>query len=162
MIRSFGFTLFISLVLLLVFGGVAVAQEGDTRVVSDDEVNAIAKQLYCPVCENVPLDACPTLACIQWRELIRELLAQGWSEAQIKNHLLEEYGDLVVAVPPPRGFNWMFYIIPPVVILAGSFMFFKSLKAWRGEKPSQIEDQQPPEPPTDEYVARLEQELRKR
>ena len=24
---------------------------------SDDEVNAVAKQLYCPVCENIPLDA---------------------------------------------------------------------------------------------------------
>ena len=26
---------------------------------SDDEVNAIARQLYCPVCENTPLDVCP-------------------------------------------------------------------------------------------------------
>lgn len=24
---------------------------------TDDEVNAVASQLYCPVCENVPLDA---------------------------------------------------------------------------------------------------------
>ena len=48
---------------------------------SDDEVNAIAKQLFCPVCENTPLDVCPTQACAQWRELIREKLAAGWSEA---------------------------------------------------------------------------------
>ncbi len=30
---------------------------------TDDEVNRIAKQLYCPVCENTPLDVCPTQAC---------------------------------------------------------------------------------------------------
>jgi cytochrome c-type biogenesis protein CcmH len=34
---------------------------------SDDQVNAIARQLYCPVCENTPLDVCPTTACHQWR-----------------------------------------------------------------------------------------------
>ncbi|NQS91637.1 MAG: hypothetical protein HQ574_04445, partial [Chloroflexi bacterium] len=44
-------------------GGVT-AQGSDP---TDDDVNAIAKQLYCPVCENIPLDACGTAACEQWR-----------------------------------------------------------------------------------------------
>ena len=34
---------------------VAAAQGGG---VTDDQVNAVAKKLNCPVCENVPLDAC--------------------------------------------------------------------------------------------------------
>ena len=40
---------------------------------TDDEVNRIAKQLYCPVCESTPLDVCPTEACRQWRDLIRTM-----------------------------------------------------------------------------------------
>ena len=162
MIRIIEFTLFVILALFFIFSGTALAQEGETRVVTDDEVNAIAKQLFCPVCENVPLDACPALSCIQWREMIRELIAQGWSEAEIIDYLVEEYGDEIVPLPPPRGFNWMLYIIPPVAILAGSFMFFKSLKSSKKDKQSPVEDQQPPEPSTDKYVARLEDELRKR
>jgi cytochrome c-type biogenesis protein CcmH len=39
--------------LSLVAVKVATAQQPTP---SDDEVNAIAKQLYCPVCENIPLD----------------------------------------------------------------------------------------------------------
>jgi cytochrome c-type biogenesis protein CcmH len=35
-----------------------VSAQGSTP--TDDEVNAIAKQLFCPVCENTPLDVCPT------------------------------------------------------------------------------------------------------
>jgi len=35
---------------------------------SDDEVNAIARQLFCPICQNIPLDVCPTQACADWRE----------------------------------------------------------------------------------------------
>ena len=45
---------------------------------TDDEVNRIAKQLYCPVCESTPLDVCPTEACRQWRDLIR-LQDVGWT-----------------------------------------------------------------------------------
>jgi cytochrome c-type biogenesis protein CcmH len=159
---SLGFTVFTSILLLLAFSGSALAQEIDTSQVSDDEVNAIAAQLYCPVCEDVPLDACPTLACIQWRELIRELIAQGWSEREIKNYLLEEYGDMVVAVPPARGFNWLFYVIPPMAILVGSFLFYQSLKNWRGDQSPIIDDHQPDEKPVDEYIYRLDEELRKR
>lgn len=63
------------------FASPVLAQDGTP---TDDEVNKIAKQLYCPVCESTPLDICPTEACRQWRELIREMLADGRSEAEIK------------------------------------------------------------------------------
>ena len=66
-----------------------VAQDGTP---SDDEVNKIAKQLYCPVCESTPLDVCPTEACRQWRELIREMLVEGRSEAEIKQYFVEQIG----------------------------------------------------------------------
>src|SRR5678815_2300869 len=62
-----------------------VSSQGSTP--TDDEVNKIAKQLYCPVCESTPLDVCPTEACRQWREVIRTMLAEGKSEAEIKQHL---------------------------------------------------------------------------
>jgi cytochrome c-type biogenesis protein CcmH/NrfF len=77
---------------------------------SDDAVNAIARQLYCPVCENIPLDVCPTQACAQWRALIREKLAQGWTEEQIKAYFVEQYGVRVLNEPPRQGWNWLIYI----------------------------------------------------
>src|SRR5688572_31208544 len=49
-----------------------VSAQGTTP--TDDEVNKIAKQLYCPVCESTPLDVCPTEACRQWRDVIRTML----------------------------------------------------------------------------------------
>ena len=68
------------LILICLVPGSAFAQgSGPT----DDDVNAIAKQLYCPVCENIPLDACGTQACEQWRGIIRDRLAEGWTEEQI-------------------------------------------------------------------------------
>ncbi len=147
--------------LALLFTGLAAnAALAQQPTPSDDEVNAIAKQLYCPVCENTPLDVCPTQACAQWRELIREKLAAGWTEQQIKDYFVEMYGERVLGAPPARGLNWLAYIVPPVVILAGVYVLWRGMRTWK--QPLQAASPSVDVPPSDEYVARLEEELRKR
>lgn len=130
---------------------------------SDDEVNAIAKQLFCPVCENTPLDVCPTEACRQWRELIRTQLGQGWTEDQIKQYFVENYGARVLSEPPQQGLNWIVYILPPVLILAGAFLLLRAMRNWTHPAAVSAEAGKADEPESarDEYVARLEEELRK-
>lgn len=129
---------------------------------SADEVNAIAKQLFCPVCENTPLDVCPTQACAEWRELIREKLALGWSEDQIKDYFVEQYGARVIGAPPASGLNWLAYIIPPIVILTGAFVLYRALRSWKQASLSAAPLTPPGDLTQDEYLARLEEELRKR
>jgi cytochrome c-type biogenesis protein CcmH len=54
--------LFLALMVLVasfVAASLVQAQEGFP---SDDDVNAIARKLYCPVCPNTPLDVCETSA----------------------------------------------------------------------------------------------------
>jgi len=148
-----------AVVLAAVVAGVVAAQEAEP--VTDDEVNAIAKQLYCPVCENVPLDVCPTQACAQWRALIREKLAAGWSEARIKDYFVEQYGDRVLAAPPARGLNWLVYLIPPLAFIAGAFILYRAFQAWKQPLPAGEPQGLSSGPAADEYVARLEEELRR-
>jgi cytochrome c-type biogenesis protein CcmH len=162
--REIRYSILLSLTLALVFTSVVLAQEGTPRVPTDDEVNAIAKQMYCPVCENIPLDVCPTQACDEWRGLIREKLAAGWSEEQIKIYFVEQFGDRVLATPPARGLNWLVYVIPPIVFLVGAYLLFRAFQSWKvaphastaAQTPDQTADVE-----KDEYVERLEEELRK-
>lgn len=140
----------------------AFASQVKQAGVSDDQVNAIAKDLYCPVCENVPLDVCGTQACAQWRELIREKLAQGWNEEQIKQYFVAQYGDRVLATPPPRGLNWLVYIIPPVAILAGGYILYRAFKSWQAPASAEQAPVSAQAAPQDEYIKRLEEELGKR
>lgn len=95
---------------------------------TDDQVNTIAKELYCPVCENIPLDVCPTQACAQWRALIKEKLIAGWSKDEIKQYFVDQYGDRVLAQPPARGLNWLVYILPPAVFIGGIVVVYLNLK----------------------------------
>ena len=129
---------------------------------SDDEVNRIAHQLYCPVCENTPLDVCPTEACRQWRDLIRQQLSEGWSEDRIKQYFVEQYGARVLAEPPRTGLNWLAYVLPPLAILAGAFLLLRAMRAWTKARPAETAPAPQEEAPKDEYVRRLEEELKKR
>lgn len=138
------------------FTGAAYAQDNQP---TDDEVNAVARQLYCPVCQNTPLDVCPTEACRDWREQIRGMLAEGKTEDEILQYFVDQFGDRVLSAPPvTTRFNWLIYIIPPAIILAGAIILFRSLKEWTTPKkagePAEVVEQ-------DEYIARLEEELKK-
>src|SRR6266508_775663 len=153
------YALLLTLILAGLWTGPAFAQ-GPTP--TDNDVNRIAKQLYCPVCESTPLDVCPTEACRQWRELIRTMLADGKSEAEIKQYFVEHYGARVLAEPPNR---LVIYLVPAVAILLGAFILFRGFQMWM--KPSTTKAdaanaEQEEKPAQDPYVARLEEELKKR
>jgi cytochrome c-type biogenesis protein CcmH len=159
---------FVAFTLLLGMTATIVsAQDLQPQPVTDDMVNAVARQLYCPVCENIPLDVCPTQACAEWRDLIRAKLAEGRSAEWIKDYFAQQYGDRVLAQPPARGLNWLVYILPPVAILAGVYVLFRAFKVWRQPIP-EIEAASETVFTTtgtasssDEYIARLEEELKK-
>ncbi|MEK6222612.1 MAG: cytochrome c-type biogenesis protein CcmH [Chloroflexota bacterium] len=154
------FTVFIG----LLFAAIpAFAQDPDPPVPTDNEINAIAKNMYCPVCENVPLDVCGTLACQQWRDEIKDKLSQGWSEDQIYDYFVLKFGDRVLAQPPARGLNYLIYIVPPLVILIGALYLSKGFKTWRkpvSAAPSPSAEDDPSS--ENQYLSRMEEELRNR
>jgi cytochrome c-type biogenesis protein CcmH len=78
---------------------VAGAQDAPVTTVTDDQVNAIAHKLYCPVCENITLDTCGTAACADWRYEIRLQLESGMTEEQIVEDFVRRFGDRVVGTP---------------------------------------------------------------
>lgn len=153
---------FSTLLLTLILSGilaVRVSAQGPTP--TDDDVNRIAKQLYCPVCESTPLDVCPTEACRQWRDLIRTMLADGKSEAEIKQYFVTQYGDRVLAEPPNRMVS---YLVPAVAILLGVLLLARGFQMWLKPSPAVNEgpvEAEPDSSSTDPYVARLEEELKK-
>jgi cytochrome c-type biogenesis protein CcmH len=147
---------------VVLLAGIALAGAASAQqpTPSDDQVNAIARQLYCPVCENVPLDVCPTEACARWRATIRQQLAEGWTEAQIKDYFVQQYGARVLDEPPARGLNWLVYLLPPLIFLIGAFILVRAMRSWR--RSPAPEAGAGPAPVDDPYAARLEDELRQR
>ena len=155
------FIFFLAILMTIAIPQIAYAQDD---IPTDDEVNEIAEELYCPVCENTPLDVCPTEACKQWRDLIRTQLAEGRTEQEIKQYFVDYYGDRVLAEPPRTGLNWLIYILPPALILLGAVLLFKNFQAWTKPKvvETDVTQERSVESSSDDYVAKIEEELKKR
>jgi cytochrome c-type biogenesis protein CcmH len=148
-------------VAVLLVAGIVSAQ--DPQPPSDDQVNSVAKELYCPVCENIPLDVCPTQACAQWREQIRLKLSQGWTPEEIRAYFAEQYGDRVLAVPPAEGFNWVFYIFLGILLTLAVFVFVRVVRNLKAGSASGDVAQPPAaEVRQDEYLRRIEEALQRR
>lgn len=164
--KKYLLAILLALLVGLVSVGIVYAQQLQPTP-SDDQVNAIARQLYCPVCENTPLDVCPTTACAQWRELIRQKLSDGWNEQAIKDYFVQQYGARVLGTPPPNGLNLLVYVIPPLAILAGVYVLYRTYRSWK--RPTQgFDPSSSPQNPSegmnatqDEYIQRFEDEVRK-
>jgi len=137
-------------------------QPSPTPVISDDQVNAIARDMYCPICDNIPLDVCPTTACAEWREQIRTKLADGWTRKQIEDFFALRFSDRVLSLPPARGLNLLLYIFPPLAILAGAWVVIGALRRLRrADRPASAPGPASHEQ-SDDYIRRVEEELRRR
>jgi cytochrome c-type biogenesis protein CcmH len=109
-----------ALLLAVMGGGVAhpvLAQE--PRGVSRDQVNEVARELYCPLCTGLSVDVCEIQVCVQMRDVIADKLAAGESKEEIKAYFVEQYGQKVLAQPEKRGVNLIAWILPGLFVVGG-------------------------------------------
>ncbi len=140
--------------------GTALAQTA-TPPVPEDVVNRIAKQLYCPVCENEPLDVCQTSACQQWRAQISQLVSQGQSDQQVIQYFLDRYGLKVVGAPPASGETIWLYLLPIVGLIAGAIYVIFLMRRMRARGSVVTDTPPPPAENGDDYIKRVERDLKK-
>jgi cytochrome c-type biogenesis protein CcmH len=128
------------------------------RTVTADDVNVVARELWCPLCSGVRLDACELKACDQMKDMIEIQLAEGQDLQTIKNYFVEQYGPQVLGEPPRSGFNWLAWILPFVVVIAGGVFLWTRA---RGLKPRPAGGPAAPGAPDDPYARKLEEELKR-
>lgn len=155
---SISLTLLAFLASLFFIQAVTAQSPPPAFVPTDDQVNAIAKKLYCPVCPNTPLDVCETKACEDWRAQIRDQLSQGWSEKQIIDYFVAQYGERVLAEPQRKGFTSLVWVLPVIGVLLGLTVVWQVLKGWhvsQGNPPTPA-----PSQPDPQILEKIEQELK--
>ncbi len=128
------FLLILVLAASLIVVGIAYAQGEQPGYPTDNDVNLVAKKLYCPVCPNTPLDVCETKACQDWRAQIRDQLSSGWTEQQIIDYFVAQYGERVLAEPQRKGFTSLVWFLPVIVVLIGLGIVYEILRNWKKQK----------------------------
>lgn len=90
----------------------------------------IERQVMCVTCK-IPLNVAESPQADRERALIRRLIAEGKSEAQVKNALVGQYGAAVLGLPASKGFDLAAYLVPVVVVLALLALLALLLPSWR-------------------------------
>ena len=146
----------LTVMLLLGIGVVPVLAQTPTP----NEINAVAKELWCPLCNGVRLDNCELQACVQMREVIDQKLVAGENKEQIKAYFAQQYGDVVLGEPAREGFNLVVWIFPILAVVVGLGWLAYLVMTWRKRKPpSAAPVPAGAGPSDDEYLKRVEQEM---
>ncbi|HKF83237.1 MAG TPA: cytochrome c-type biogenesis protein [Solirubrobacterales bacterium] len=90
----------------------------------------IEKQVMCPVCGTL-LQLAESPQAQRERVFINRLIDEGKSEAEIKDTLVAEYGDEVLALPPDSGFSLSAYLVPIVAFLIAVVALAIGVLRWR-------------------------------
>lgn len=155
-------TFILLLMLSLVLSAPSLAQENPPSDVTADEVNDVARELWCPLCSGVRLDGCELKACDQMKDEIAIKLGAGENLESIKQYFVNQYGPQVLGEPPREGFNLLAWILPIVVMLGGGvFLVTRGRRMIRREDPMVADaSTAATQEPADPYARRLDEELK--
>lgn len=86
----------------------------------DEHVNRLTSELRCLVCQNQTIaDSQATLA-VQLKNEVRQQLAHGATDAQVRDFMVQRYGDFVLYRPPVKGATWLLWAGPALLLALGA------------------------------------------
>jgi len=81
----------------------------------------LSSDLRCLVCQNQSIDDSHAPLAKDLRVLVRERLTAGDTDEQVRDYLVQRYGDFILLKPPLRIGTLLLWGAPFLVLLAGGF-----------------------------------------
>jgi cytochrome c-type biogenesis protein CcmH len=114
----------------------------------NERAHNLATELKCPDCEGLSVADSNTSTASAIRADIKQRLARGQSDAAIKQHFVDLYGESILLSPSGSGLGFLVWGLPVVALLIGAGGLVVALRRWQ---------RQPRMHATDADVALVEQ-----
>ena len=116
---------------------VDAAREDSIRADSalDAHTTRLAVQLRCAVCQGISIQESPSALAREMRELVKEQLRAGRTDAQVKEYFVSKYGEWILLAPKAKGFNLLLYVAPFALLLGGFAGIAIVVKRWTAATP---------------------------
>ena len=135
----------------------AIALLAPAASAQEASLTDIEDEVMCPICGTL-LELSEAPQAERERDLIRRLIAQGRSKEEIKEVLVAEYGEEVLATPESSGFDLAAWVIP----IAGLAAALAALGVWLRRRGSAGAEEAPPPPLDAADAERLERDISSR
>ena len=118
----------LALALLLVAAPSATAEPSRAEV--HRRADALSAQLRCPVCQGLSVRDSPSEVAQTMRARVRDLVAAGRSDEEVRAFFVARYGEWILLSPPRRGIAIAVWVLPPVIVLSGLLLVVFSIRRW--------------------------------
>ena len=125
--------LIVILTLMVSFSVVAQVSEVPEPLVFENQqqqerFDKLTLELRCLVCQNQNLADSDAPLAHDLRREVHQMLMSGQTNEQIKQFLVERYGDFVLYRPPVQKNTYLLWLAPLLLLLAGGLVLRSSIK----------------------------------
>jgi len=85
----------------------------------EQRFHALVSELRCVMCQNQSLADSNAQIAQDLRREVLELMQQGRSDADIKDFLVQRYGEFVLYRPPFAAHTWLLWLAPALLVVTG-------------------------------------------
>lgn len=124
------------LVLVSILPLAALAQYAPQRLAGEPlepaleaRAQALGKGLRCAVCQGLSITDSPSSMARAQLEKVRELVAEGKNDEEVRAYFISRYGEWVLLEPPAHGANWIVWLGPLALIGVGGWLISRQIKA---------------------------------
>lgn len=95
-------------------------------------VEDVSSTVMCPSCDTT-LDQSNSPAAEAMRVWVTEAVDAGWTEQEIRDGLVEEYGgdESILATPRAQGLGLLVWIVPALIVLVAAIGWVVLMRRWR-------------------------------
>ncbi len=115
---------------LLLVAALAAAPAASAVGAPQTTLSEIETEVMCPVCGTL-LQLAEAPQAKRQKAFISRLIAEGKTEGEIKDALVAQYGDEVLALPRGSGFTLSAYLVPIVAFLIAVVALGLGIARWR-------------------------------
>jgi len=94
----------------------------------EDRFNQLTQELRCLVCQNQNLADSDAQLAHDLRAEVHEMLLAGNSDDEIKQFMVERYGDFVLYRPPVQQNTYLLWLAPLALLLIGAVILRSNIK----------------------------------
>ena len=97
----------------------------NNAIAEDPRAIELFKEVRCLVCQGQTIHESNAELAEDIKNLIREKISQGETDRQIKEYLVEKYGDWILMTPPFNSLTYILWSFPFLIMIIGAFAIFR-------------------------------------
>ena len=108
--------------LLVIIVGLASGEAAEPT--AEDRVAALSEAIKCPFCSGESLAESPSGVAAEYRALIAERVADGYTDEEIRQEFADNFGDSYILDNSTSSWSLVLWIVPVLALIAGGGVLY--------------------------------------